>query len=300
MEIHITKPELFSFQECLWFLNRNYDDCLHEIAADSLTKLIRLENQPLLIRISENKNELVVQVLNEVKPDAEKLAHYLTDWLDLNKDLSPFYALLQQETDLAFMTEQYFGLRLIAIPDLFEALGWSIIGQQINLPFAYTLKRRLTETYSKPLKWEGRNFYGFPAPETLAALPVAALRDLHFSTRKAEYLIGLAKLFAENKLSRTSLESLTDPVLIFKELVGIRGIGEWTANYALMKCLKLPNAIPHGDVGLFNALHQLKNFPKRPDRQLLDTFFEPFSGWKSYLVFYLWRSLSFNKATSPG
>lgn len=43
------------------------------------------------------------------------------------------------------MTASYKGVRFIGIPDIFEAICWAIIGQHINLKFAYTLKRRLVE-----------------------------------------------------------------------------------------------------------------------------------------------------------
>lgn len=43
--------------------------------------------------------------------------------------------------------DEFYGLRNIGIPDLFEAIVWGILGQQINLAYAYTLKRRLVETF---------------------------------------------------------------------------------------------------------------------------------------------------------
>ena len=52
--------------------------------------------------------------------------------------------------------EQYYGLRTLGIPDLFEALSWGIIGQQINLTYAYTLKRRLVEQFGSYVEWDGR------------------------------------------------------------------------------------------------------------------------------------------------
>jgi DNA-3-methyladenine glycosylase II len=59
-----------------------------------------------------------------------------------------------------------------------------------------------------------------------------------------------------------------------------------------MKSLKRLECVTYGDVGLYNALANLKGFPKRPTRQELDDFFENFAGWEAYTVFYLWRSLS--------
>ena len=293
--IKISKPALFSFQECLWFLNRNYDDCLYKVTDDSVRKLIQLEKEIVLFEVKEAGNYLTVEVLNNTNPNEALLANYVEEWFDLKADLTDFYQLLQKDTDLAYMVQDYHGLRLIGINDLFESLCWSIIGQQINLTFAYKCKRALVEKYSYSENYQGTTYYLFPKAEILAKLTVAALRTIQFSRQKSEYIIGIAQLFAANKISKKAILSLKEETAIAKELIKIRGVGEWTANYAMMKCLKCPNALTYGDVGLYNALHAVKGFPKRPAREQLDDFFAPFEGWKAYLVLYLWRSLAVPK-----
>lgn len=293
--LNIPKPPLFSFQECLWFLNRNYDDCLYEVTKDSVIKLIRLDGEIVLFEVKESEEYLTVEVLNNRSPNPTQLANYVKEWFDLTSDLNPFYQLLTAEKDLAYMVKAYQGLRLIGINELFESLCWSIIGQQINLTFAYKCKRALVEKYSYSETYQGKKYYLFPEAEVLAKLTVAELRTIQFSRQKSEYIIGIAQLFANNKLSKEVILSLKDENLMAKELIKIRGVGEWTANYAMMKCLKCPNALTYGDVGLYNALHTIKGFPKRPSKKQLATFFAPFEGWKAYLVLYLWRSLAIPK-----
>ena len=63
-----------------------------------------------------------------------------------------------------------------------------IIHQQLNLAFAH----KLTERYVKTFGDEIDGVWFFPTPERAAQLTVAELRDIQFSTRKAEYLIGLS------------------------------------------------------------------------------------------------------------
>ncbi len=293
--IKIPKPPLFSFRECLWFLNRNYDDCLYEVTDDAVRKLIPLEKEIVLFEVKETANYLIVEVLNNANPDEIQLADYVKEWFDLKSDLTDFYSLLQKENDLVYMVKEYHGLRLIGINELFESLCWSIIGQQINLTFAYKCKRALVEKYSYSENYQGKKHYLFPKAAVLAKLTVAELRTIQFSRQKAEYIIGIAQLFADNKISKTAILSLKEESAIAKELIKIRGVGEWTANYAMMKCLKCPNALTYGDVGLYNALHAIKGFPKRPSREQLADFFAPFEGWKAYLVLYLWRSLAIPK-----
>ena len=89
----------------------------------------------------------------------------MRDWFDLDNDLKPFYAMAETDPLLQKAIDEFYGLRNIGIPDLFEALCWGILGQQINLTYAYTLKRRLVETFGSSIEWEGRQYWIFPEPE---------------------------------------------------------------------------------------------------------------------------------------
>jgi DNA-3-methyladenine glycosylase II len=293
MTYKIPLPKNFSFQECLWFLDRNYDDCLHEVCPNVVRKAIFIDDKSTLIEITVQGNFMIINVL--VGNNSEKkIVAYVKDWFDYDRDLNHFYDLLEKDSDLKYMVSGYNGLRLMGIPDLFEALCWSIIGQQINLNFAYKIKRRFTETYGTKLTYENSDYYLFPNPEMVANIKIEDLLPLQFSNRKAEYLIEIAKQFVSGNISKEILLTKTTDEAI-RLLVSIRGIGEWTANYALMKSLKRLECVTYGDVGLYNALHNLKGFDKRPSRETLNSFFENFKDWEAYTVFYLWRSLAVKK-----
>ena len=290
MTYKIPIPQNFSFQECLWFLDRNYDDCLQEVRPNAVRKALFIEDEPTLIEIKESNNHLIINVL--IGNNSEnKLIEFVQEWFDYDRDITLFYELLQRDADLKYMVAEYNGLQLMGIPDLFEALCWSIIGQQINLTFAYKLKRKFTEFYGSKLTYQDSDYFLFPTPEIVANIKVEDLLPLQFSHRKSEYLIEIAKQFVAGNISKAILSNQTTEAAI-RTLVQIRGIGEWTANYALMKSLKRLECITYGDVGLYNALHNIKGLPKRPNRAELDSFFINFKNWEAYTVFYLWRSLA--------
>ena len=286
-------PQNFSFQECLWFLDRNYDDCLHKISPNSVRKALLINGEPTLIEIIESDNQLIINVL--IGNNSEKqIINFVKDWFDYDRDLKPFYQLLSKDADLRYMATEYKGLRLMGIPDLFEALCWSIIGQQINLTFAYKLKRRFTEVYGIKLSHENSDYFLFPKPEIVSNIKVEDLLPLQFSNRKAEYLIEIAKQFVSGNIYKEIIANQSTQEAV-QTLINIRGIGEWTANYALMKSLKRLECVTYGDVGLYNALNKVKDFPKRPSRNELNSFFINFKNWEAYTVFYLWRSLAMKK-----
>ncbi len=288
--ISIPTPSNFSFAECLWFLDRNYDDCLHSVEDKFVRKVIADDENIALIEIGEFDNRLTINILKG-NISEKRAADFVKEWFDLERDVIPFYNKLNKDKDFAFMAIDFNGLRLLGIPDAFEALCWCIIGQQINLTFAYTLKRRITQAFGTKIEFENKSYWFFPEPQVLARLKPEDLRVFQFSQKKAEYLIEVANQFANGHISKEILSKLSTEEAI-KKLTAIRGIGEWTANYLLMKSLRRMECITHGDVGLFNALAAIKGYPKRPEKQQILNLFADFKGWEAYLVFYLWRSLA--------
>lgn len=293
-------PADFDFGECLWFLDRGFDDCLYQVDRYGVTRALILKDGLALIQIERGSNvreetqHLKISVLNRsisIVEEAE-LRNYLNEWFDLQLDLKPFYAVIAKDPRLSFMKEAYYGLRLIGIPDLFEAVCWAIIGQQINLTFAYKLKRKLVERYGETMDFNRSRYFLFPTPEVLVNVGQEDLQAMQFSRSKASYLLKIAQAFADQTLSKDSLKMEPDLVDRQKALTNIKGVGIWTANYALMKSLKERSCIPHGDAGLLNALINLGIIKDKKDASEIAAFFSAYKGWESYLVFYLWRTLS--------
>lgn len=290
-EIVIQTPELFNFTEVLVYLSRSPLECLHRVQDGKVYKLLEIEDNKVLVEIREkHENELRVRFIDGTIGSPEQVKEYIEDWLDLNRDLAPFYELAEKDEMLRPLIEEYGGLRIIGIPDLFEALCWAIIGQQVNLPFAYTVKKRLVESFGEYTEWGEERYWLFPKPEVIAKLTEDDLKELQLTRRKSEYIIHIAKLMCAGGLSKGSLLKL-DHEQTVKQLLGIRGIGPWTAHYVLMRCLRDTSAFPIGDAGLQNALKHIMNKSTKPSLEEMRELFKPWKGWESYAVFYLWRSL---------
>ncbi|PIE96581.1 DNA-3-methyladenine glycosylase family protein [Bacillus fungorum] len=289
-------PTEFSFQENLHYLSRSNNECMFHIENNKIYKVIPVQDVNPLVEISMNSDgNIQIRFLEESytskKSIREAVANYVKEWFDLTTDLAPFYTLAKHDVLLQGPIEQYYGLRTLGIPDLFEALSWGIIGQQINLTFAYTLKRRLVEHYGNYVEWNDRKHWIFPSPETIANLHVEDLKKLKMTTRKCEYLIGIAKLITEEKLSKESLLQIQNVKIAEKQLTAIHGIGPWTANYVLMRCLRFPSAFPIEDVGLHNAIKYITGSKSKPTKHEIKDFAANWTNWESYATFYLWRVL---------
>ncbi|MEL6924749.1 MAG: DNA-3-methyladenine glycosylase [Bacteroidota bacterium] len=242
----------------------------------------------MLFSIDEAQKHLRVNTLLGNAP--ERVREEVTDWLDLHRELSGFYEMAADDPVLFTLVQQYRGLRMVGLPNLFEALSWSIIGQQINLAFAYSLKRRMVEQFGQAFGYTGETRYLFPRPAVIAALQVEDFLPFQFSRRKAEYLIGVAQLFEAGTLSYEGLRRLSFDES-HQKLVSIRGIGNWTANYVLMKCFRHPEAFPIEDVGLHNAIKYMLQMDRKPTMPELQQMADRWGAWKAYATFYLWHSL---------
>ncbi|WLR43374.1 DNA-3-methyladenine glycosylase [Bacillus carboniphilus] len=291
--IEIYPSNDFNFDECLFFLNRSNQEVLHQIIDGCLYKLLKIEEDLLLLKIKACKQGVRVDfpIHQPSISVRKKVASYIWDWFDFNTDLDPFYQMANTDPVLSKVAPNYKGLRIIGIPDLFEALSWAIIGQQINLTFAYTLKKRLVEQFGESLTDEGHPFWLFPSYDRISTLRIDDLTSLQFSTRKAEYIIGIAKQMTSGELSKEELIDIGDYDQTKERLTKIRGVGAWTADYVMMKSLHHLNAFPISDVGLHNALKSVLNLDQKPSISEIKEFAARWQGWEAYATFYLWRSL---------
>ncbi|KOS69046.1 DNA-3-methyladenine glycosylase [Lysinibacillus contaminans] len=291
--LEIYPPAEFNFEECLVFLSRSDQELLHQIRDGYLYKLIKIEQELVLCKIGCRQN--VMQVEFPINPPVqrirEEIVAYIWEWFDLDSDLTAFYVAAKQDKILQGVVYKYHGLRMMCIPDLFEALTWAVIGQQINLTFAYTLKKRFIENFGECLIFEGNTYCLFPTFEMIGSIEVEDLRKLQFTARKSEYIIELAKRMGNGQLTKETLIQKKDYPKVKKALMEHRGIGAWTADYVMMKCLHHPNAFPITDVGLHNALKLQLGLERKPTLEEIKNLAENWVGWEAYSTFYLWRSL---------
>ena len=162
--------------------------------------------------------------------------------------------------------------------DAFTTLARSIVGQQISVKAAQTVWDRFAKLPRK-----------ITAPNVLK-LKVDDMRAAGLSVRKVEYLVDLALHFDSGAVKAKAWEGMDDEAII-AELVGIRGIGRWTAEMFLIFHLMRPNVLPLDDVGLINGISQnyfSGEVVSRSDAREVAAAWTPFC---SVATWYIWRSL---------
>ncbi|WP_375211645.1 DNA-3-methyladenine glycosylase family protein [Aquabacterium sp.] len=178
--------------------------------------------------------------------------------------------------------------RLESRGDAFTTLARSIVGQQISVKAAQSVWERLLGVMGLPTA-DGADRGPLGAAQLLARAP-DELRQAGLSTRKVEYLLDLARHFAEERVHVAQWHGMDDEAII-EELVDIRGIGRWTAEMFLIFHLMRPNVLPLDDLGLIKGI-SLSYFSGEPvSRAEARDVAEAWSPYRTVGTWYLWRSL---------
>ena len=139
------------------------------------------------------------------------------------------------------------GYRIPLNPAGLEVLVSSICAQQVNMRWANTTMSRLIRRYGSEVELDGVRWWRFPDAEKLAAADPADIRAMQFTTRKSGYIVGVAGAMVAGDL--TGLEEDGNETVI-RRLVALRGVGRWTAEWFLARCLARPDVVPAGDLGV--------------------------------------------------
>lgn len=172
------------------------------------------------------------------------------------------------------------GVRIPQTPTVFDGVIWAVVGQQVNLTFARTLRRRLAESFGN----EMGGMRALPFQNRLACVDADQLLPLQFSRRKAEYLIGLAGIDFESLRGQSA-------TYIEQMLLAQRGLGIWSAHYLMMRALGFADCVPLGDTGLASGLKSYFNLGETPKTDRQRELMEPFSPYRSFATYHLWQSL---------
>ena len=175
------------------------------------------------------------------------------------------------------------GLRLPGAIDGFEIAVRAILGQQVTVKAAATLARRVVEAFGDPIEAsDPRLTHLFPLPATIAALDPSRIAELGIVAVRARAIVALAQALDSGALRLDRSAEVHETIAALEQLPGV---GSWTAQYIAMRALAWPDAFPHPDVAVLNAL----GARKRPRDAIAQA--ESWRPWRAYAVLHLWKSL---------
>ena len=236
--------------------------------------------------------ELSVELTGDDLTDADgdAAARQITWLLGCDQDLRPFYDAVTGDPVLADVVGDFYGYHNTRTASVYEALVQAVMGQQIATNVARIIRSLLVENYGVRATIAGREWYAFPRAESLATAEVADLRQLKLSYRKAEYIQGIAQGAVDSGDNFASTHDLEDDEVV-KRMVAIRGVGQWTAQWVLVRALARPDGFPIGDLALRRTVSSLYFDGQEIDDAQLLAFSQRWSPWRSYATSYLFAAL---------
>ncbi|HEY7851116.1 MAG TPA: hypothetical protein VIC27_13680 [Ktedonobacterales bacterium] len=243
----ITLPGPLDIAASLDLFRRSGDDLLDRWDGACLLRTLRVGQRLIPYACLPQGTLEAPALLVEVARPADRTPVEAALRLTFAQAPEEYAALLRADAVVAALDARFPGLRPVRQFDLFTALVRCISAQQVNLRWATTTRRRLAETYGERHTIGAHEVYSLGA-ERLAAAQVADLRALQFTTRKAEYLIGVAQEVASGALDLAELATLPDDAVIAR-LVALRGIGRWSAEWILARSLARPCVVA-GDLAV--------------------------------------------------
>ena len=162
----------------------------------------------------------------------------------------------------------------------FATLLRSIVYQQLSGKAAGSIHRRLLALFPR----------GRPSARALLALGEAELRAVGLSRSKVLSVRDLAEKAAARQLpSRRALDAMDDEAII-ERLIGIRGVGRWTAEMLLIFTLDRPDVLPVTDLGVRRGFMVCQGNGELPEPADLLAHGEIWRPYRSVASWYLWRA----------
>jgi DNA-3-methyladenine glycosylase II len=255
------------------------------------TRVLNIENQLIKVSIKQVSNhntpELHVSLDKTIAPGLqEKIIHIIQILLGLKRDLAGFYQMAKQDTRLSALVAQFMGLKPPRFPSLFEALMNAISCQQISLDAGLQIQNRLIQHIGMRVNHNEREFYAFPIAEEVSQCSFTELRTIGYSTHKSETIIHLASMLKENPDLFVALEDKSrDEVAQF--LCQFKGIGRWTAEYALLRGLGRIEVFPADDIGAQNNLRNLLHLADKLDYKQTEKITASWHPYAGFVYFHL-------------
>jgi len=254
---------------------------------------LRVDGHLVLVAVTPEGTVDRPQVKVRVRPgpvpsrELKATGEAVTRLFNLDLDLSPFSTAVRDDPVMSALARRLRGLKPPRTATVFEALVDSIVEQQISLAAAHSIEMRVIRAFGETLNLGGKVFYAFPSPEHLADTPLEDLKACGLSGKKAEYILGIARMVREGSLDLENHGSGEDTQAIIGELTAIRGVGLWTAELAVLRGLSRLDAIPADDLGIRRSISEYYSRGSRIDTAGARRIAEAWGAWKGLAAYYL-------------
>ena len=229
----------------------------------------------IIVSNAQDRNELVANISLSLTNVIPIVLNMINNVFDLQAQPKIINQVLIEDNKLRDLVLRNSGLRLVGSFNFFELAVRAILGQQVTVKAATTIASRFIKAFGIKVitPFDEVNTL-FPEILLIAKLSIDEIRS------RAQSIISLANLLLAMPLLELDCE-LT-PTMVVNELIKIKGIGVWTANYIAMRYFKFNDIFLSTDIAILNSLDGISS----KEAEEISQKWKP---WRSYAVIHLWN-----------
>lgn len=266
----------YDFEGVISFLARRATPGVEKVSDGRYERSIRVGNETGRLLVTHQPDQRLL--LCDISLDSAKHLMWVIErtrrQFDLNANPLEIHFCLKKDPVLARQVENNPGLRVPGSWDPFEILIRAIVGQQISVKGATTVMGKIAREFGEMS--DGQLM--FPTPESLTGLKP---ERLPMPQARARAIADAARAVCEGAVDLSG----QDTGKLVAQLIRIRGIGPWTAQYVAMRAINDPDAFLTSDLVLKKMAASHFSID---NEQALMARAENWRPWRAYAAMYLW------------
>lgn len=253
-----------------------------------LYKGLTWQGQPASLALRFDDDHVTAQIDAEhLTIDQAALNILVKKMLGLDQDIDGFEQAVIEHPELGPLVQRQRGLRVPVATTPFEALVWAIVGQQISVQAAVSIRRRFIQAVGHPHQ---SGLWCHPDAQTVATAPPELLKDAGLSSAKVRTLLAVSHAIVNGDLMLSNDLGTQSALALQEQLLAIRGIGPWTADYTLLRGYGWLDGSLHGDAAVRRSLRTLLHHENPVTQDSARDWLMTFSPWRALAAAHLWAS----------
>ena len=244
----------FRLDFTVWALRRRGRNAIDRWDGTTYRRIVVIEGRPTEIAVRQSGSSaeprLIVTTVPSPRtpPGRQRLRSIIDHLLGPRIDLAEWYRLAARDPRLRILAERFRGVKPPRFPSVFEALVNAFACQQLSLEVGLELLNRLAAVCDVRRGPASDVHYGFPSPRNVALGSPAKYQAIGFSRQKVRALLTLARAIERRDVDIETLPR-KDDATVCGELLALRGVGRWSAEYVMLRGLGRLHVFPGDDVG---------------------------------------------------
>jgi DNA-3-methyladenine glycosylase II len=282
----------FDFSKSLEFLS-DFSPMQNEqeVKSSTFTKAVQAKGKTIAFEVADEGTienpKLKFTGYSETKftDEAKELvADRINFFLSLQDNLKEFYEIAKKDERIQPAIKQFYGHKQVKFLTPFEIACWAILNQRIPMSVAHKMKENIVSKVGGQIIVKGVEYHSFPEPSDLVAAS-AELPEMVPNKRKAEYLSSVAEAFSlvdEQWLRVAPYGEVHD------WLTDIKGIGDWSANFVLIRGLGRMEELSNVEPRLaFDVAKIYAGKDEQMNNEEVCKIAEKYGKWKGYWAYYI-------------